>query len=90
MRVEPDYPQYFCRISRDYDDTSIWAFSIEHEAWEWVDTVTFDGCEIPEFYPVPQLAKLSGSLWYDEQSLCVVATSDGWYVIDGYELEVER
>ena len=90
MSLQPDYPQYFCRISRDYDDTSIWAFSIEHEAWEWVNTVTFDGCEIPEFYPVQQLAKLSGSLWYDEQSLCVVATSDGWYVIDGYELEVER
>ena len=90
MSLEPDYPRYFCHISRDYDDTSIWAFSIEHEAWEWVNTVKFDGCEIPEFYPVPQLAKSSGSLWYDEQSLCVVATSDGWYVIDGYELEVEQ
>lgn len=90
MMLQPDYPQYFFRVRSDYSDNTLWAYNIDNGYWEHVSVTVFDGCEIPDFYPVPQVAASSGSLWFDEQSLCVVATSDGWFVIDGEELEVER
>lgn len=90
MSIEPDRPQYFCRIRDDYSDNLIWAYNMREEYWEGVEVAVFDGCEIPELMSVPEVAVSSGALWFDEQSLCVVATSKGLYVIDGYELEVER
>jgi hypothetical protein len=90
MSLEPDYPQYFCRIRDDYSDNLIWAYNMREGYWEGVEVAVFNGCEIPELMPVPEVAVSSGALWFDEQSLCVVATSKGLYVIDGYELEVER